>query len=42
LGSKVTKTSSSTALLQLFSALKIKTEKNKGIRKIKNAKKKGA
>jgi len=42
MGHKVTKTSSSAVLLQLFSAMKIKAETNNEIRKMKHAKKKEA
>jgi hypothetical protein len=42
MGHKVTEANSSTDLVQLFLALKVETETNKGIRKIKHAKKKGA
>jgi hypothetical protein len=40
MGHKVTETTSSTVLLQLFLALKVKTETKNGIRKIEHAKKK--
>jgi hypothetical protein len=42
MGHNVTETTSSTGLLQLFVALKVKTGTNNGTRKKKHAKKKGS